>query len=63
MRQSSEGNRWPTIDLEALEAEALEAGREWIRRYIEERLRQQAVDFSPDNGEKPPKHSTAGVTG
>jgi len=41
------------IDLRAIEEEAIAAGQEWVKRRIEEKLREQAAAFSPRGRKKP----------
>ena len=44
---ANRGNRWPKIDLRAMEEEVLAEGREWMRRRMEEKLQEASRLFSP----------------
>jgi hypothetical protein len=63
MKQSPEITpcRWPKINLREIEEEALEEGRRWTQRRIEEKLREKTAAFSPD-GRKNPSADTAPET-
>jgi hypothetical protein len=47
----------PMIDLREMEEEVLVEGREWMRRRMEDKLREKAAAFSPrgeaDSSERP----------
>ena len=51
------------IDLEGIEEEALAEGREWIRRRIEEKLRERAAAFSPGRRKKAQRGPTPEADG
>ena len=46
-------NYGPVIDLRKLELEVLAEGAEWMRRRLQEKLRETSADFSPDENPTP----------
>lgn len=53
-KKTSKSKRFPSIDLRALEEEVLAEGREWMRRRMEEKLREKREAFPPgDEGIAP----------
>lgn len=55
-KKASSSNRAPRIDLRALEEEVLAEGREWMRRRMEEKLREKREAFSPEGGGAAPEN-------
>jgi hypothetical protein len=50
-----DGKYGPAIDLRAIEEESLAEGRDWVKRRIEEKLRERTAVFSPCGGEGAPE--------
>jgi len=49
-----DGKYGPPIDLRAIEEEILLEGREWMRRRMEEKLREAEKSFSPGREKNAP---------
>jgi hypothetical protein len=45
-----DGRYGPAIDLRSMEEEVLVEGREWMRRRMEDKLREAGKSFSPGRG-------------
>lgn len=56
MKKSTYDGRYgPPIDLRAMEEEVLTEGREWMRRRMEDKLREAAKALSTEEEKKTPK--------
>jgi len=58
---SKEGNSYPVIDLREIEEAVLIEGQEWMRRRMEDKVREKMKDFSPCGGKKARLRSAAKI--
>jgi hypothetical protein len=60
-KPKEESCKWgPMIDLRAVEEDVLAEGRDWMRRRMEQKLREAAA-FSPGGGKKANRRSTTKI--